>query len=169
MSSPRVQKIFEALPDQVKRLGSYTFDLQSVLKWQGRDSAGRDAAVIDIDATTWADNNRRVILVAKEASDKNNQEAFKTQSHSLGQHMASSVSFILYAETPEDHTGAQAQFMRIVMHALTGQLGAPVQLLLTANDTEPTVNGVNGAGSTAATTDAGTYLPYGGVAYPGGI
>jgi len=169
MSSPRVQKIFEALPDQLKRLGGYTVDLQSILKWQGRDALGRDACVLDIDATTWADNNRRVIIVAKEASDKNNTAGLKTQSHSQGQAMGSSVSFIVYAETPEDHTGAQAQWLRIVQHALVGQLGAPMQLLLTANDTQPTVDGVNGAVATASTTDAGTLLPYGGVAYPGGI
>lgn len=169
MSSPRIQKIFEAMPDQLKRLGQYTFELSSVLKWQGRDALGRDAAVIDIDSTTWADNNRRVIIVAKEASDKNNQAGFKTQSHSSGQSMASSVSFLVYMETAEDHTGEQARFQRLVMHMLLGQLGAPCELLLTANDTEPTVNGVNGAGATAATTSAGTYLPYGNVAYPGGI
>jgi hypothetical protein len=169
MSSPRVQKIFEAMPDQLKRLGQYSFDISNVIKWQGRDSLGRDAVLIDIDSTTWADNNRRVIIVAVEASDKNNQAGFKTQSHSQGQSMASSVSFLVYAETPEDHTGAQAHFLRLVQQMLVGQLGAPMELLLTANDTEPTVDGVNGANTTASTTSAGRIVPYGSVAYPGGI
>ena len=169
MSSVRVQKIFEGLPEQLKRLGGYTVSLDSMIKWQGRDASGKDACVIDIDSTTWADNNRRVILVAKEASDKNDTAGMKTQSHSLGQSMGSSVSLIMYAETPEDHTGAQAQWMRVVQQAIVGQLGCPVQILLTANDTQPTVNGVNGAVATASTTDAGTLLPYGGVGYPGGI
>ncbi|MEM4379609.1 MAG: hypothetical protein QXL01_02850 [Thermoplasmatales archaeon] len=169
MSSPRVQKIFEAMPDQLKRLGQYGFDLGSVIKWQGRDALGRDAMLLDIDSTTWADNNRRVIIVAVEASDKNNTVAMKTQSHASGHSMASSVKFLVYAETPEDHTGAQAHFLRLVQHMLVGQLGAPMELLLTANDTEPTVNGVNGAVATAPTTLASVLLPYGNVAYPGGI
>jgi hypothetical protein len=169
MSSPRVQKIFEAMPDQLKRLGQYSFDLSSVIKWQGRDAQGRDAVLIDIDSTAWADNNRRVIIVAVEAADKNNQAGFKTQSHSSGQYMGTSVKFLVYAETPEDHTGAQAHFFRLVQHMIVGQLGAPMELLLTANDTEPTVDGVNGANTTATTTSAGKIAPYGNVAYPGGI
>jgi len=167
MSSVRVQKIFEGLPEQLKRLGGY--NVTSAIKWQGRDASGKDACLIDLDSTAWADNNRRVILVAKEASDKNDTAGMKTQSHSLGQAMGSSVSLIMYAETPEDHTGAQAQWMRVVQQAIVGQLGCPLQILLTANDVEPTVSGVNGAVATTSTTDAGTLLPYGGVGYPGGI
>lgn len=170
MSSARVQKIFAAMPDQLRRLGPYSSpaDFSQAIRWQGRDAQGRDACVIDMDAAAWADNNRRVIIVAVPASDKSNTAAMKTQSHAAGHSLDGSVSFLVYAETPEDHTGAQARWMRLVMHHLVGQLGAPAQLLLTANDTEPTVNGVNGAGSTASTTDAGQYLPWG-MSYPGGI
>lgn len=169
MSSQRVQKIFEAMPDQLKRLGSYSFDISKVIRWQGRDALGRDAVLIDIDSATWADNNRRVIIVAVEASDKNNQAGFKTQSHSQGQYMLTSVSFLVYSETPENHTGDQAHFLRLIQHMIVGQLGAPMELLLCADDVEPTVDGVNGATVTVATTSAGKILPYGGVAYPGGI
>lgn len=168
MSSPRVQKLFEAMPDQLKRLGGYTFDIRQVIRWQGRDASGKDACLIDIDAATWADNNRRVIIVAEPASDLNNTAALKTQSHASGHTLDGSVRFHLYAETPEAWTDEQARFMRIVQHHLVGQLAAPTQLLLTANDTEPTVEGVNGAGATAATTSAGWYLPWG-MTYPGGV
>jgi hypothetical protein len=173
MSSPRVQKIFEGMPDQLKRLGAYSWNIRDVIRWQGRVTAGndqgRDAMLLDLDSATWADNNRRAILIAVPASDKNDQAGFKTQSHSQGQYIDGSVSFKLYLETPEDWTNDQARFGRLMQHLLVGQLSAPVEIFYCANDTEPTVQGVNGAGATAAFTSAGVYLPYGGVAVPGGI
>jgi hypothetical protein len=168
MSSPRVQKLFEAMPDQLKRLGGYTFDIRQVIRWQGRAADGKDACVIDIDSATWADNNRRVIIVAEPASDKNNTTAMKTQSHAAGHYLDGSVKFKVYAETPEAWTDAQAHFMRLVQQHIVGQLAAPMELLLTANDTQPTVDGVNGAGATASATSAGTYLPWG-MSYTGGV
>jgi hypothetical protein len=173
MSSARVQKYFSALPDQIKRLGGYTWDVNSVIRWQGTATAGadigRDAVVIDLNSATWADNAPRAIIVAIPASDLLDQAVFKTQSHAQGQYIDGSVKFRVHLESLESMTDAQAKFQRILFHALLGQLGAPVELMFTANDTEPTVEGVNGAVATAAATSAGTYLPYGGVAYPGGI
>ena len=173
MSSPRIQKQMEAMIDQVKRLGGYTFDIRQVIRWQGRATtgvhAGRDAMVLDIDSGTWADNNRRAIIVAIPASDLNNTAALKTQSHAAGHNLDGSVRWAVYVETPEDHTGDQVKFQRILMHHLVGQLGAPTELLMCTGDAEPTVEGVNGAVATTANTSAGVYLPYGGVAYPGGV
>jgi hypothetical protein len=172
MSSPRVQKQFEAMPDQIKRLGGYAFDIRQVIRWQGRATsgahAGRDAAVLDLDSATWADNNRRAILVAIPASDLNDTASMKTQSHASGHTLDGSVRFALYMETPEDHTGEQIRLQRILMHHLVGQLGAPVELYMGTNDVEPTVEGVNGAVATSAYTSAGVYIPWG-MAYPGGI
>lgn len=170
MSSPRVQKIFEGMPDQLKRLGGYTYtDLRSVLRWQGRDASGHDAVVIDIDSATWATGNRRAILVALPADSNPSVAAMHTQSHAAGNVIDGSVRFQMYLETPAAWTAAQAKFDRLLTHMVLGQLGAPLEILYTANTTEPTVNGVNGAGATAAATSAGALLPYGGVSYPGGV
>ncbi len=164
MSSMRVQKIFEGMPEQIKRLGGYDYDIKAVLRWQGRVAAGthagKDACVLDIDSATWADNNRRCIVVAHPATDLSNTAALKTQSHAAGHYIDGSVRFSVYAETPESWTGSQAKFMRQVMHHLVGQLGAPVELFWGNNDAEPTVQGVNGAGAdSAGLTSAGTDLP----------
>lgn len=168
MSSPRVQKIFEAMPDQLKRLGGYSFDIRQVIRWQGRDASGRDACLIDLTSATWADGNLRAILVAIPASDLNNTAAMKTQSHASGHSLDGSVKFSLYAETPESQTDAQARFLRLLQQHINGQLAAPMELFLGTNDTEPTVNGVNGAVATSTYTSAGTYLPWG-MTYPGGV
>lgn len=164
MSSVRVQKYFEAMPEQIKRLGGYSYDFRQVIRWQGRVTAGthagKDAMVLDIDSATWADNNRRCIILATPASDLNSTAAMKTQSHASGHYLDGSVRFSVYAETPEAWTNAQAAFMRHVMHHLRGQLGAPVELFWGTNDVEPTVQGVNGAGAdSAGLTSAGVDLP----------
>lgn len=177
MSSPRVQKIFEALPSQIKQVAGYTYDVDAVIRWRGRvasgaPQAGRDAMVVDIDSATWADNNRRFILIAVPASDKNNTAALKTQSHAFGYFIDGSVSFRLYYEASESPTGTQERFNRYVLHCLLGQLAAPTEIFVGANDAEPIVEGVNGGTSGQETTStfvtAGTYLPYG-MAVPGGV
>lgn len=164
MSSVRVQKYFEAALEQIKRLGGYSGDAKAAMRWQGRvtagPNAGKDACVIDFDSATWADNNRRVILLAEPASDLNNTAGMKTQSHSAGQYLDGSVRFKMYCETPESWTGAQAAFLRHVEHHLRGQLGAPVEVYYGTNDTEPALQGVNGAGAdSAGLTSAGVDLP----------
>lgn len=163
MSSVRVQKYFEAALEQIKRLGGYTGDAKAAMRWQGRvaagPNAGKDACVIDFTSATWASDNKRVILLAEPASDLNNTAGMKTQSHSAGQNLDGSVRFKMYTETPGASTNAQAAFIRNVEHHLRGQLGAPVELLYCADATEPTLNGVNGAGADAAFTSAGTDLP----------
>lgn len=168
MSSPRVQKIYQGLTEQLRKLGPYPNAFKTGTVAVGRDSTGRDAVVIDLTSPTWSTANLRVIIAANPASDAGNTAAFKTQSHASGTFIDGSVSFEVRMETPANHTGSHARFTREIMHALRGQLGAPMQLLLTANGTEPTLNGINGAGSTAATTDAGTYQPYF-FALPGGV
>jgi hypothetical protein len=172
MSSVRVQKLFEAMPEQIKRVGGYSVNFKEVLRWLGRATAGtyvgQDACVIDFDALAWADNARRAIIVAEPAADLNNTASMKTQSHAMGYFLDGSVRFHLFMETPEALTNAQAKWQREVLHHLMGQLGAPVQLWYCANDTEPTIEGVNGAVATAAFTSAGWYLPWG-MTYPGGV
>jgi len=168
MSSPRVQKIYQGLTEQLRKLGPYANAFKSGIVAQGRDSTGRDAVVIDLTDSTWATANLRAIVAANPASDVNNTAALKTQSHASGYFIDGSVSFEVRMETPASWTGDHARFQRELLHALRGQLGAPMQLLLTANATEPTLNGINGAVATAATTDAGTYQPYF-FALPGGV
>lgn len=160
MSSPRIQKIYQGLTESLRKLGPYASAFKTGIKWQGRDANGKDAVMIDLTATVWATGNLRVIIVADPAHDANNTAALKTQSHASGHFLDGSVSFTAYMEEPALHTDAAAKFQREILHVLRGQLGAPIQLLLTANGVEPTVNGVDGKGATAATTDAGTYQPY---------
>lgn len=176
MSSPRVTKIFEGLAEQLHRQGYKDAIAKNgtrpVIRWLGRDAAGRDAVLIDLTAATWSTANLRAILVAKPASDSNDTAGFKTQSHAAGHTLDGSVSFELYMEchanTNAGQASAHARFQREMLHILRGQLGAPIELLLTNNGTEPTVDGVNGAVATAAATDAGAFLPYG-MTYPGGV
>ena len=160
MSSPRIQKVFQGLTNSLRLLGPYPDAFKTGIKFQGHDSAGKDAVVIDLTSATWATANLRVIIVADAASDANNTAAFKTQSHAAGMFLDGSVSFRVYSETPADYVGDAAKFQREILHVLRGQLGAPIQLLLTANGVEPTVAGVNGAVATAVATDAGHYTPY---------
>lgn len=178
MSSPRVTKIFEGLAEQLHRTG-YS---QALDKFGGRPCIralgrvvnpggaedGHDAVVLDLDSATWASANRRAIIVSEPATDSNNTLALKTQSHAYGQFLDGSVAFKVYMESPANFTAAHAQFYTEILHILRGQLGAPVDLYLTANGTEPTVNGFNGAVATAAATEAKYYLPYG-MTYPGGV
>jgi len=167
MSSPRVQKYFEAMPQQIKNLGGYTYNFRTVIVWQGRvttgPNAGKDAMVMDIDSATWADNNRRVLILATPASDLNATAAMKTQSHAAGNYIDGSVRFAMYVETPESWTNAQAYFTRAVEHHLRGQLGSPVEVFYGANDVQPILEGVNGGTSGQETTStfvsAGTDIP----------
>lgn len=176
MSSPRVSKIFEGLAEQLRRQGYANAmnkdGTKPSIRWLGRDANGHDAALIDLTSASWLTANLRAILVAIPASDSNNTAALKTQSHAAGHNLDGSVKFELYMEchanTNTGQASAHARFQREMLHILRGQLGAPLSLKLTNNGTEPTVNGVNGAVATAATTDAGDYLPYG-MTYPGGI
>lgn len=177
MSSPRVTKIWEGLAEQLHRMGyKGTLSAQGIptcIRWMGRDANGLDACLVDLDSATWTTGNRRAILVATPAGSSPTDFAdFHTQSHAAGHTLDGSVSLTLVQEalangTPAQ-TGAQAAFQRDLLHILRGQEGAPVTLKLTDAATEPTWNGVNGATSTATSTDAGTALPYG-MAYPGGI
>jgi hypothetical protein len=160
MSSPRVQKIYQGLTESLRKLGPYANAFKTGIKWQGRSADGKDAVVIDLTATAWATQNLRVVIVADPAHDVNNTAALKTQSHASGMFLDGSVSFQVMMETPEDHVGELAKFQREILHVLRGQLGAPIELLLTAETVEPTVAGVNGAGATAVSTSAGTYQPY---------
>lgn len=160
MSSPRIQKIYQGLTNSLRLLGPYADAFKSGIKWQGRDAEGKDAVVIDLTAAAWATGNLRVIIVADPASDANHTAAMRTQSHAAGMFLDGSVSFRVFMEAPATHVNAAAKFQREVLHALRGQLGAPIQLLLTDNTVEPTVDGVNGETATATASDAGVYQPY---------
>jgi len=164
MSSNRVQKYFEGALEQIKRLGGYTGQARDAMIWQGRvasgPNAGKDACVIDFTSATWADGNKRVILLAEPASDLNGTAAMKTQSHASGNFIDGSVRFKMYCETPEAFTDAQAAFFRHVEHHLRGQLSAPVEIFYGTNDVEPKLNGVNGAvADSAGLTSAGVDQP----------
>jgi hypothetical protein len=168
MSSPRVQKIYQGITESLRKLGPYKDAFKTGIKWQGRDAAGEDAVLIDLTSQSWLTANLRVIITAQPADDANHTAALHTQSHAAGYFLDGSVSFTVYVETPANWTAAHAKFVHEVMHVLRGQLGAPIDLELTANGVEPTVNGVNGAVATAATTSAGVFEPYF-FAVPGGV
>jgi hypothetical protein len=169
--STRLQSFIKTLPDQLKRLTGATIALSDIIVWQGTVTAGANigkvAAVLDLDSSTWADNNRRVILLAEPGVVGG--DAYRTQSHRAGQFIDGSSSFKVYFETPEDYTGTQHKFQRVLQHVLLGQNGAPYELFYCANDTEPVLQGVNGGVADASFTSAGLYAPYGGVSYVGGI
>lgn len=162
MSAIRIQKLFQAMPSNIKSLGAYTFDINDVIRWQGRVNGGtedgKDAVLIDIDAYTWAASNRRAILVATPFMEPNNFQAFKTRSHATGYFIDGGVRMAMYVETPSAVTDAESKFDRLALHHLIGQLGGTVELFYCAHGTEPTVQGVNGAGSTASFTSAGVYV-----------
>lgn len=176
MSSPRVQKLFQAMPQQIKGLGKYDVVFTDVLRWAGRvDSTndlgliGHDACILDFDAyPSWASGQKRVIITAEPASDYNNTSAMKTQSHAAGNFIDGSVRLHLWLETPGAVTDAQSAFVRNVVQHVRGQLAAPCQLHYTADGTQPAIKGVAGAGASAAFTAAEWMLPYS-MVYPGGV
>jgi hypothetical protein len=159
MSSPRIQKIYQGMTESLRKLGPYASAFKTGIRWMGRDAAGKDAVLIDLTDSVWGAGNLRVIVVADEAGH-DLPAALHTQSHASGHFLDGSVSFRVYMEEPATWTDEHAKFQREMLHVLRGQLGAPIQLLLTANAVEPTVAGVAGEVATAATTDAGTYQPY---------
>lgn len=166
MSSVRVQKIFEAMPNQLRRLGKHDVDFREALTWQGRAGAGnwegKDAAVIEMGGS------KKVILIAEPAGD-DQPDSMKTQSHAQGFFLDGSVKFHAFLEDSDAATDAELALWRAqVTQHLAGQLGAPVKLHLSANGTAPQVQGVAGAGSDAATTELDWLLPYG-MTYPGGV
>lgn len=171
MSSQRVQKLFDAMPDQIRKLGAYQTDYRAAMKWQGRvDSsnallAGRDACVIDFTATAWATQNLRAIIVAETADYG---QGLQTQSHSLGNQIDGGVALHVYMETPTTWVSDLAKFQRDVIQHLRGQLSAPVQLHLCPATDEPTVQDVNGALASETYVDSEFMLPYF-TAVPGGI
>lgn len=181
MSSPRVQKLFEAMPDQLRKLGKYDVSFTEAMRWQGRVSVttdgydGFDAAVIDMTDAAWATLNKRFIIVAETAADKNRTQGMLTQSHAQGHYVDGSARFHVYMEAPATPgSGASAanleysRFVANVQQHLVGQLASPVQFHFTTTATEPEVDSVNGATSTAAHSDLDWLLPYG-MTYPGGV
>ena len=177
MSSPRAQKIFEAMPDHLRKLGKYDINFREAMRWQGRISdantdglAGLDAAVIDMDSVlgSWSSGDRRVLVVAEPARDKNNTAALKTQSHAQGFFLDGSVRFHIYMETPATWVNDLAEFQRHVIHHLRGQMSAPVKLWLSDNGDEPTIQGLADASASETFTEAEWMLPYG-MTYPGGV
>lgn len=170
MSSPRIRQQMHQLPEQLVKLGKYSVSPLKAVRWTGQDVDNNDAVVIDLDSGTWATNQKRIIVVG-EAGESILPESMRTQSHSKGNFLEGGIRFHVYMESPDAviaATDGLDEFMRHTLHQLRGMMGAPVQLHLTANGTEPTVEGVEGAGSTAANTASEWMLPSS-LAYPGGI
>jgi hypothetical protein len=174
MSAIRVQKIFDSMLENLRRFEytTITSDGRSeVTVWQGQDLASpisHDAVVWDLTSLggTWTTGDLYAVLVAIEAGDGLPIAAF-TQSHASGQIIQGGVKFQLWMETPASFTGAQKVFMDQLMQVIRGQMGAQVDLYLSANTVQPTVTGVNGAVATVGTF-AASYLPWG-MAVVGGI
>lgn len=181
MSSPRAQKYFEGMPQQISRLGKYDVQpLSSAIRWSGVITASTDgfagynACVLDFTSATWATLNKRVILVAEPVQDLNKTQSMRTQSHAYNQFMDGSYRFHAYMESPAAPGGANAanlayyNFVRLVQQHITGQLAAPLEFHFTAVTVVPTVDTVNGASSTATFTATDWLLPWG-MAVPGGV
>jgi hypothetical protein len=169
MSTPRNQRTFQGMIDQIKRLGPYSNDPLTVITWSGQvDSsntdgfAGMDAAVLDFGS------GKKVIVIAEPAGAQFNA-AFKTQSHAAGHFIDGSSRFHAFMETPANWTGANARFKEVVQHHILGQLAAPLKFWLSANGDGIAVKGVAGAGATTASAVGAEWLiPYGQV-YAGGV
>ncbi len=174
MSTPRNQRMFEAMPDQLRKLGGYAVDFAKALKAGGVVSAtgsafdGFDAAVIDLSNSVWATGNLRFIVIAEPAADINQTASMKTQSHAYGQFLDGSSRFHVMVEAPATHIDDLARFQRLVQQHILGQLGAPMKLWFSANGVEPAVAGFNGAVATTADQESDWLIPYG-MTYPGGV
>lgn len=175
MGNTRAVSQLKQMPDQLKKLLKVAGSVNSFVKWAGSVDTGAHAGttgvLIDLDNTTWADNNRRVIILAV-PGESILPSTMKTQSHAAGQFIDGSFSFQMYLENPEDWTGAQAQFVRCLQTILVGQNAAPCEIFFGTNDVEPRVEGVNGATSgnevSSGFVSGGIMLPYS-LSYSGGI
>lgn len=174
MTTPRNQKYFDAMPDNLRKLGGYKTDFVLAVKWGGivDDAAGAfhgwDASVLDLTADAWATGNLHWVIIAEPAADLNNTGSMKTQSHALGKFLDGSSRFHVFMEQPAAWNDDLAHFNRLVQHHVVGQLAAPLKFWYSANGTQPEVKGVNGAGATTATLEADWLLP-GTPVYPGGV
>jgi len=174
MSSIRNQKYFQQMPENIIKLGGYNVNFVSVVKWSGLvtagDYIGKDAAVLDFTAGTWAAANKRIIVIAEPASEAGKlPDAMKTQSHASGHFLDGSSRFHVFCETPAGFLDDHAKFLRLVQQHITGQLAAPMKLYACDNTDQPEVEGVDGAAATTATmAEGGWILPYG-YAVPGGV
>lgn len=171
MSSPRVVKILSSIEENLKNLGNNK-PKQVVF---GTAQSKYQAVTIDLSkaaGAAWATGDLRAIIVAipggSEISD-----AMRTQSHALGQFIDGSVSLQLWMESlnttaaPTTAEKAYVKFQQDLIHTLRGQFGAPVELFLTAEGTQPTVDGLNGAVANVGASVA-FLAPYG-RNYVGGI
>lgn len=181
MSSLRVQRIFEAMPNRLIELGSYgSVNWHDAIRWAGQVTAttdgykGFDSCVIDLTDSAWTTLNKRVLIVAEPAMDYTQSQQFRTQSHAYQQFIDGSVRFHVYAESPVELFGASdaqkeyAKFLMDVQTHLVGQISAPVKFHYVDAGTEPTLDSVNGAGASAVSQDLPWSLPYG-LTYPGGV
>jgi hypothetical protein len=174
MSTPRNLKYFQAMPENLKRLGGYKADIIKSMVWSGlvNDPAGAfhgfNAAVIDLTSATWAADNKRFIVIAEPASDLNKTAAMYTQSHAQGHFIDGSSRFHVFMETPSSFVTEHATFMRYVQQHILGQLAAPMKFWFSANTVKPEVKGVDSAAATSASTESEWMIPYG-MVYPGGV
>src|SRR4051812_13595684 len=133
MSSPRITKLFEGMAEQLHRAGYAGAiaknGMPTCIRYLGRDAAGKDAVLIDLDAQSWASGQKRVIIVATPAGTKPVDYAdFHTQSHASGHMLDGSVALTVYMESTAlaspanaaaalaSQTGAQEKFQRDMLH-----------------------------------------------------
>ena len=154
MGSFRVVKFFKQLEENLNNLGWGKAQLmqQSVIGGQQALTANWSGAAAP------AANELGFVLLAKEAGE-DYADSVRTQSHASGEFIASSFSLELHIEQPVLAEAEQFKFLMDVLHACRGQHGAPVELLVYADEAAPT--GLAG-------TSVGELLPYGRT-YVGGI
>jgi len=171
MSSPRVVKILSSIEENLKNLGNAKPKQVAF----GTAQSKYQAVILDLSKASgaaWATGDLRAIVVAIPAG-ANETDAMKTQSHAAGLFIDGSVSLQLWMESlnttavPTSTEKAYVKFQQDLIHALRGQFGAPVELFLTAEGTQPTVDGLDGAVANVGASVA-FLAPYG-RNYVGGI
>lgn len=167
MARPHFLKDLKYIEENLFNLGYG----KSKRKWFGEDAAGVAAALYNFtDAVNSTTDLAFVMrLVPDQVAGLTFPKEMITQSHAYNQFLFGSALVELYFESPAAWTSANAKFVHDVIHIIRGQNSASVKVSFTAAGTFPNVNGVDGAGSTAANTSLGILIPYGRVVAPGNM
>lgn len=141
-------------------------------KWFGQDASSVAASQFNFTdgaIATAGDLSFGMRLIADEVAGLAFPQGMLTQSHAAGQFLYGSALVELYFESPAAWTSAHAKFVHDVIHIIRGQNSATVRVSFTANGTAVALNGVDGAGASAASVQLGVLMPYGRAVAPGNM
>lgn len=135
----------------------------------GEDGDGYTTLFVNYTDATYSTNDVAAFVRLIPAGDGYPNTMF-TLSHSGSDPINGSVSAVLAAEGPTTAAPMSplAELIFNLLHILRGNLGMPVELHLSTNGTLPTINGINGAGSTSISATS-LNLPVTGRGYVGGV